>query len=116
MRFIELRTNSYTFQFRELETLGYQGFAFGFRDDDVELVGTSSALRKIDGDDIDYLHAIVRAGKLGKCIVYCLIVLYMLIPTGNPPTKGAINDETTNKTKKKKMATEREGNVDAKKN
>ena len=35
----------------------------------MELVGTSSALRKIEGDDIDYLHAIVRAGKFCKCKV-----------------------------------------------
>ena len=29
----------------------------------MELVGTSSALRKIEGEDIDYFHALVRAGK-----------------------------------------------------
>ena len=45
-------------------------FAFGFRGGDVELVGTSSALRKIEGDDIDYLHAIVRAGKFCKCKIW----------------------------------------------
>ena len=39
------------FQFKDLESLGYQSVAFGFHGGDVELVGTSSALRKIEGED-----------------------------------------------------------------
>ena len=58
-------------QFRGLESLGYQGFAFAFRGGDVELVGTSSALKKIEGEDIDYFHALVRAGKVYSLLKLC---------------------------------------------
>lgn len=54
----------FNFQFKELDKLGYQGFAFGLLGDDVELVGTTNALRKINNDDIDYFTLIVRAGEL----------------------------------------------------
>ena len=46
----------------ELEEIGYQGFAFVFCGEDVELVGTSSSLKRIEAEDIEYLHSLVCAG------------------------------------------------------
>ena len=51
-------------QLCELEEYGYEGFAFAFCGDDVEMVGTSSALKKVDSNDIHYLHSLVTIGKL----------------------------------------------------
>ena len=51
------------FQFCGLKEFGYEGFAFGFHGDAVELVVTSCALKKIDAEDIEYFHAVVHAGE-----------------------------------------------------
>ena len=42
--------------------MGYEGFAYAFCGEDVELVGTSSSLKKIEAEDIEYLHSLVCAG------------------------------------------------------
>ena len=59
-----------------MEELGYEGFAFGFHGDAVELVGTSCALKKIDAEDIEYFHAVVHAGEREYSIGVSLITEY----------------------------------------
>ena len=48
----------------ELEEIGYQGFAFVLCGDNVELVGTTSALERMNSEDINYLHALITVGEI----------------------------------------------------
>ena len=51
-------------QFQQLEDLGWHAFAFGFHGDAVELVGTSTAITCCNSKVLEYLHALIVAGKL----------------------------------------------------
>lgn len=53
----------YTDQFQELEELGYHAFAFGTYGDAVELIGTSSALKCCNSQIVQYLSAVLIAGR-----------------------------------------------------
>lgn len=50
-------------QFQKLEELGYQGFALGFYEEATELVGTGATVNLFSAPLIEYLHAIIIAGK-----------------------------------------------------
>ena len=50
-------------QFQELEELGYHAFAFGTYGDAVEMVGTTSALKCCSPQIVQYLSAVLIAGK-----------------------------------------------------
>ena len=50
-------------QFNDLEELGYVGFGIGFYEDKTEIVGTSTTKECFTGKIIDYLHAMIIAGK-----------------------------------------------------
>ncbi len=47
----------------KLEQLGYFGFAFGFFEDDVQFVSSSNASCCSSPALIEYLHAVIIAGK-----------------------------------------------------
>ena len=46
-----------TFQFDELDDLGYTGFSIGFYEEETELVGTRETGAIFDSALIEYLHA-----------------------------------------------------------
>jgi hypothetical protein len=50
-------------QFQELEELGYHAFAFGTYGDAVEMVGTMSALKCCSSQVVQYLSAVLIAGR-----------------------------------------------------
>ena len=50
-------------QFTELECLGYNGFAIAFCGEKRQLVGTQSVLPSFSPRVLEYLHAIVIAGR-----------------------------------------------------
>lgn len=50
-------------QITELENLGYAAFAFGYFEDDVQFTSTSTAKCCASPQIIEYLHAVIIAGK-----------------------------------------------------
>ena len=67
----------------KLEELGYAAFAFGFYQDDLQFVSTSNATSCCSPPLIEYLHAVVIAGKLG---VVCIRTDTKHSLAGNPPS------------------------------
>lgn len=53
-------------QFDELDFLGYQGFAFAYKGEDMLLVGTADSRRVITQDILEYLHAVFITGQSGN--------------------------------------------------
>ena len=50
-------------QFQDLERIGYSGFALGYFQEDIQLVGTQAAINSISSALLEYLHAVIVAGK-----------------------------------------------------
>ena len=65
-------------QVKQLEDLGYSGFAFGFFEDDVHFVGTSSAAPCSHAKVIQFLISLITASKCVKpCIIIIMITLLL---------------------------------------
>ena len=62
-------------QFKELERIGYRGFAFGMYEHATELVATESVIGAFTPQITSYLHAILVAGMLYAIIVATLVVI-----------------------------------------
>ena len=50
-------------QFEELEGLGYVGFSLAFLEGKSQIMGTSSVMKCFSPELIEYLHAVMVAGK-----------------------------------------------------
>ena len=58
------------FQFDELSELGYMGFAIAFHGEKVQIAGTSTTTASFSPSVVEYLHALVRAGKYYRLCTY----------------------------------------------
>ncbi len=57
-------------QFKELERIGYSGFAFGFYNMDVQEVHTTDCAACISPEVVDYLRSLIIASKY--IVIVCL--------------------------------------------
>ena len=71
-------------QFNELEEMGFIGFSVAFFDEQCQIVGTSTAIKCFTPQLLEYLHAVMIAGKLSllSCTrAYCahtdIIILFL---------------------------------------
>jgi len=69
-------------QFTKFSELGYKGFGIVFNGSKVQLVGEPCVLNSITAPILEYLHAIIIAGKLmGRCcITRCVSPMYTALP------------------------------------
>ena len=51
-------------QLKELDELGYMGFTIAFRQDKVQVAGTSTTTLCFAPNVVEYLHSIVKSGKI----------------------------------------------------
>lgn len=62
----------------KLEGLGYRAVAFGFFEDDVQMVHTEDCARCFTPKIVEYIRAVITSGKDNKFLTNILMVLYFV--------------------------------------